>query len=98
MSSKEILNKARMILWKKARIKSHNDDFGKSPKDLKINMDELSELDISFRREDFKIKAFYRNGRKCFYYKASLKDMDTWLKAATELMNETDFDEEDLSF
>ena len=89
-----LLSKAKDVLYKKAIIKSHA-DYGKSPKDLDFNKNNISRIDVGAEIGKYSVKCFYRNSKKCFYYDIAEIHLERWLNIIKELYQYDDFLEDE---
>ena len=81
---------AQQWLWEKARNRSHNSDYGKTPEDFKFKAKDLTHLDIGFESGRTMVKAFYGTS-KCFYLNIPEEHLDNWIQAGIELYKQNPF-------
>jgi len=82
------LDSIKRAVYTHAKCKSHNENLGKTPKDL--NLQEVSEIDVCFSNTGkLFLKFFYTGSKIAFLLDINKNDLDNVIEAAKELHEPT---------
>ncbi len=81
-------------IFTKARLRNKSDDTGKTPHEIgTIRHDNVNEIDICMKNNNFSLKCFYNGNKNCFYLDIPSKMAPVILEAITKNSEDNPFDD-----